>query len=134
MVTLLGLAQDISHSSLTKVPKSVVLRARKDLRLAPLLYIDTLVAETRKTYRAVLSEPRLIVPDSSQVIDSELVVESVAVSAPPTQVEPPDAGNTSTQNGPKKRPLETALVEDGPPGAADSGETRKKKRKKGNKT
>ncbi|KAH7890653.1 RNase P subunit p30-domain-containing protein [Phlebopus sp. FC_14] len=45
LITLLGLAQNLAHDASVVVPKSLVVRA-----------------QTRKTYRAVLSEPRLVVP------------------------------------------------------------------------
>ncbi|KAF8652892.1 hypothetical protein AX16_004080 [Volvariella volvacea WC 439] len=44
LVTLLGLTQDQANDALTKVPKNLALRS-----------------QTRKTYRAVLSEPRLVI-------------------------------------------------------------------------
>ncbi|THV00317.1 PHP domain-like protein [Dendrothele bispora CBS 962.96] len=46
LIALLGVAQDAAHAASTSVPKSLVLRA-----------------QTRKTYRAVLSEPRLVLPE-----------------------------------------------------------------------
>ncbi|KAH7912906.1 RNase P subunit p30-domain-containing protein, partial [Hygrophoropsis aurantiaca] len=45
LITLLDLAQNLAHDASASVPKSLVLRA-----------------QTRRTYRAVLSEPRLVVP------------------------------------------------------------------------
>ncbi|KAF9477220.1 PHP domain-like protein [Pholiota conissans] len=45
LIAVLGLAQDATHEASTKVPKSVIIRA-----------------QTRKTYRAVLSEPKVILP------------------------------------------------------------------------
>ncbi|KAK0458539.1 PHP domain-like protein [Desarmillaria tabescens] len=49
LITLLDVPQDVAHSSMTKTPKSLVLRA-----------------QTRKTHRAVLSEPRLVIPEGYQ--------------------------------------------------------------------
>ncbi|KAK0502654.1 RNase P subunit p30-domain-containing protein [Armillaria luteobubalina] len=49
LITLLGVPQDVAHSSMSKTPKSLVLRA-----------------QTRKTHRAVLSEPRLVIPEGYQ--------------------------------------------------------------------
>ncbi|KAJ6541642.1 RNase P subunit p30-domain-containing protein, partial [Mycena capillaripes] len=46
LITLLGLPQEVSHSASTKIPKSLVLRA-----------------QTRQTYRAVFSEPVLVIPE-----------------------------------------------------------------------
>ncbi|KAI9462578.1 RNase P subunit p30-domain-containing protein [Boletus coccyginus] len=48
LIILLGLAQDLAHNASAVTPKSLVLRA-----------------QTRKTYRAILSEPRIVVPISS---------------------------------------------------------------------
>ncbi|KAJ7761585.1 PHP domain-like protein [Mycena maculata] len=48
LITLLGLSQDVSRSASTKIPKSLVLRA-----------------QTRQTYRAVFSEPVLVVPGAT---------------------------------------------------------------------
>jgi len=47
LITFLGLAQDMAHDAATTTPKSLVLRAL-----------------TRKTYRAVFSEPRVVIPTS----------------------------------------------------------------------
>ncbi|KAK0185873.1 PHP domain-like protein [Armillaria mellea] len=49
LIALLGVPQDVAHSSMSKTPKSLVLRA-----------------QTRKTHRAVLSEPRLVIPEGYQ--------------------------------------------------------------------
>ncbi|KAG9309685.1 PHP domain-like protein [Chiua virens] len=49
LITLLGLAPNLAHDACAVTPKSLVLRA-----------------QTRKTYRAVLSEPRVVVPTSSE--------------------------------------------------------------------
>jgi len=49
LITLLGLAQNLTHDASSKTPKSVVLRA-----------------QTRKTYRGVLSEPKLITSVTSE--------------------------------------------------------------------
>ncbi|KAF9044211.1 RNase P subunit p30-domain-containing protein [Panaeolus papilionaceus] len=48
LVSILGLAQDAAHAAATKEPKSLVIRA-----------------QTRKTYRAVLSDPRVVLPPDS---------------------------------------------------------------------
>ncbi|KAI9454198.1 PHP domain-like protein [Russula earlei] len=50
LLTFLGLAQNVTHDSATTNPKSLVLRA-----------------QTRKTYRAVFSEPKLVLPGISGV-------------------------------------------------------------------
>ncbi len=67
---MLGLTHDTAHEALVKSPKSLIARARKSFLYGcfmPLL-IQFLI-ETRRTYRAVLSEPALIfcqVPKSSE--------------------------------------------------------------------
>ncbi|KAF8436490.1 RNase P subunit p30-domain-containing protein [Boletus edulis BED1] len=48
LMTLLGLAQNLAHDAFAVTPKSLVLRA-----------------QARKTYRAVLSQPRIVVPITS---------------------------------------------------------------------
>ncbi|OAX42023.1 PHP domain-like protein [Rhizopogon vinicolor AM-OR11-026] len=50
LITLLDLAQHLAHDASTVVPKSLILRA-----------------QARKTYRAVLSEPRLVIPEVTKV-------------------------------------------------------------------
>ncbi|KAG5637567.1 hypothetical protein H0H81_004144 [Sphagnurus paluster] len=58
LIALLGLPQDVARSSSTKVPKSLVLRA-----------------QTRSTYRAVFSEPTVVIPGSPSTavsIESQL--------------------------------------------------------------
>ena len=64
-MTLLGIPQNLSHESVTQTPKSVVLRARKSVRRCTGLgkSVSTIQpTESRKMYRAVLSEPKLIIP------------------------------------------------------------------------
>ncbi|ETW75508.1 RNase P subunit P30, partial [Heterobasidion irregulare TC 32-1] len=46
LITFLGLPQNLAHDASTTTPKSLVLRA-----------------QTRKTYRAVFSEPKVIIPE-----------------------------------------------------------------------
>ncbi|KAL5504894.1 RPP1 [Sanghuangporus vaninii] len=46
LIALLGIAQNLAHDAATLTPKSLLLRS-----------------QTRKTYRAILSEPTLIMPD-----------------------------------------------------------------------
>ncbi|KAF9556870.1 PHP domain-like protein [Agrocybe pediades] len=54
LIAVLGLAQDAANEASTKTPKSLVLRA-----------------ETRKTYRAVLSEPKVVFPSASTATAAE---------------------------------------------------------------
>ncbi|TFK32377.1 RNase P subunit p30-domain-containing protein [Crucibulum laeve] len=124
LISILGLAQDAACSASTKVPKSLVVRA-----------------QTRKTYRAVLSEPKLVIPESSTA--TPVAEASAAVpeptSATATTLDALTAQDQQTNAGAsKKRPLEdlttTGDVDSAAPAeptSADAG--RKKKRKKGNK-
>ncbi|KAL0563583.1 RNA-binding RNA processing protein rpp1 [Marasmius crinis-equi] len=113
LVSLLGLSQDGAHDASTKNAKSVVLRA-----------------QTRKTYRAVLSEPVIVIPEGYYPNEPSQV--------PQLPSDEPVAPRTSTgtqpppQNG-KKRSRE----DDNPAATANSlakggegGEKKKKKRKK----
>ncbi|KAK0474868.1 PHP domain-like protein [Armillaria novae-zelandiae] len=66
LIALLGVPQDVAHSSMSKTPKSLVLRA-----------------QTRKTHRAVLSEPRLVVPEGYQApIQPPETIPSVQTNNP----------------------------------------------------
>ncbi|KAJ7146436.1 PHP domain-like protein [Mycena epipterygia] len=97
LITLLGLPQEVSHSASTKIPKSLVLRA-----------------QTRQTYRAVFSEPVLVIPDP----------------AIPTSSANTDSSRTSEKRSREEEPEDTIT----PQAVADpvEGTSRKKKRKKNN--
>ncbi|KIM82592.1 hypothetical protein PILCRDRAFT_70562, partial [Piloderma croceum F 1598] len=72
LITLLGLATNLAHDTSTTTSKSLVLRA-----------------QTRKTYRAVLSEPKLIIPptDNGNLIPTWVQdLDPASVTAP---TEPP---------------------------------------------
>lgn len=51
LISLLGLAQNLAHDASSVTPKSLIIRA-----------------QTRKTYRAVLSEPKLVVPTPQNLV------------------------------------------------------------------
>ncbi|KAF7340941.1 hypothetical protein MSAN_02079200 [Mycena sanguinolenta] len=112
LITLLGLPQEVSHSASTKIPKSLILRA-----------------QTRQTFRAVFSEPVLVVPQGTISEAGTTDGNQPSSSSPAKQ-----AADVNTQ---KKRPREED-VEDtsrkkGNPGVPDAlveAMTRKKKRKK----
>ncbi|KAG6888249.1 hypothetical protein C0992_009205 [Termitomyces sp. T32_za158] len=116
LITILGLAQDVSHSSLTKVPKSLVLRA-----------------QTRFTYRAVFSEPKTVIPQGQ---DSSVPTEVNPVSTDnEPQVNLPAkiasvSGASTPQPSPKKRPREERPEADTVVAMDRSGDTQKKRRKK----
>ncbi|PPQ82266.1 hypothetical protein CVT26_010064 [Gymnopilus dilepis] len=116
LVHVLGLAQDAAHDALTKTPKSLIIRA-----------------ETRKTYRAVLSEPKVIVPQSSTVpptSEHQPMNEDPAPSPPA----PLAAGSDSKKDiqgsqVPSKRTQDTALGSAGAPPQPPGAIGKKKKRK-----
>ncbi|OBZ77330.1 hypothetical protein A0H81_01669 [Grifola frondosa] len=54
LITMLDLSQDVAHAASSKVPQSLILRA-----------------QTRRTYRAVLSEPKIVVPVSHTVVPEQ---------------------------------------------------------------
>ncbi|KAJ7239768.1 PHP domain-like protein, partial [Mycena haematopus] len=110
LITLLGLPQEVSHSASTKAPKSLVLRA-----------------QTRQTFRAVFSEPVLVVPQ-------ETSPTTVTKDGNTSQSTPSPAKETDDR-AQKKRPRE----EDGQDAVVSTQKTgpdsveglsRKKKRKK----
>ncbi|KAF8215721.1 PHP domain-like protein [Mycena galopus ATCC 62051] len=120
LITLLGLSQEVSHSASTKVPKSLVLRA-----------------QTRQTFRAVFSEPVLVIPEGASpagiTVDRNTSQNS---SSPAKETDVPARGSE------KKRPREeegddvaaTAPKKNNAaaaPGTTE-GSSRKKKRKNNN--
>lgn len=128
---MLGLAQDVSHSSITKVPKSLVLRARKYQTMLPVIRTElNFIIETRKTYRAVLSEPKLVIPDELPRAGPVQVKESNPIPVP-QQLVPTENSDEPTGTKNLKRPLESAPTEAGTAEAREPDENRKKKRKKG---
>ncbi|KAJ6520566.1 PHP domain-like protein [Mycena sanguinolenta] len=112
LVTLLGLPQEVSQSASTKIPKSLVLRA-----------------QTRQTFRAVFSDPVLVVSQGTS--SAAAATDGTLASSSSPAKQPVDV---STQ---KKRPREEdgedANRKNGNPGVSDAlveAMTRKKKRKK----
>ncbi|KIY62251.1 PHP domain-like protein [Cylindrobasidium torrendii FP15055 ss-10] len=97
LITLLDVPQDIAHASMSKFPKSLVLRA-----------------QTRKTYRAVFSEPRLVIPEGS------------ALGQEPTSTESPASQSASNA---KKRPAEIDIER--PEDLTSTSDQPKKKKQKG---
>ncbi|KAJ4488391.1 PHP domain-like protein [Lentinula aciculospora] len=92
LITLLGLSQDAAHAACTSVPKSLILRA-----------------QTRKTYRAVFSEPVLVIPEGYSAptqLPPPAVSDTFTASAPI-----PSASSHEAVPGQKKRPLEDDAVE-----------------------
>lgn len=64
----LGLAQNMAHAAATTTPKSLILRARVSFLSFAHRHSHCITwrfPETRKTYRAVFSEPKLVIPSTS---------------------------------------------------------------------
>ncbi|KAI0375530.1 PHP domain-like protein [Pilatotrama ljubarskyi] len=81
LIAVLGVSQEVAHDASTKVAQSLILRA-----------------QTRKTYRAVFSEPKVVIPDgasTAQPSDVEMAENTESASSLPEQ----------GANG-RKRPLE----------------------------
>ena len=99
-ITLLGLAQNLAHDASAVTPKSLVLRARQFWYPWMSSTLISFYSETRKTYRAILFEPRIVLPTSSS--------EPTQTTAPSTTATPADA-QSSTTNGPATEPSVPAL-------------------------
>jgi len=79
LITMLDLAQNLAHDASTKTPQSLILRS-----------------QTRKTYRAVLSEPQLIIPEgmiTAQPTELPVVPEQPTPQVVASQTEP--TGNST---------------------------------------
>ncbi|KAJ3506699.1 hypothetical protein NLJ89_g6728 [Agrocybe chaxingu] len=98
LIAVSGLAQDAAHDACTKNAKSVVARA-----------------QTRKTYRAVLSEPKVVFPDGWAASDSSAAEPSLNAES-----------NTSAQ----KRPRQDS--EPSPAATPLAGTSSRKKKRKQN--
>ncbi|TFK65934.1 PHP domain-like protein [Pluteus cervinus] len=85
LMTLLGLSQDKAHEAITKTPKGIVLRS-----------------QTRKTYRAILSEPRVVIPQ-------QIAADSATISD--TRASPAGTSDTSSA---RKRPREEDMDTEDP--------------------
>ena len=140
-LTFLELKTDQTHDASTTTPKSLVLRARKLSHFAAVFIASEKSIETRKTYRAVLSEPRVVIPEGYTQVEPPAPAESTTATStsaalPATSAETPapnaDAANgNATFNG-KKRPRdETGSGTSTPTQAAqqDGGGSKKKKKK-----
>ncbi|KAH9918194.1 PHP domain-like protein [Epithele typhae] len=90
-VSMLGVAQDVAHAASTKVPQSLILRA-----------------QTRKTYRAVFSEPKVVIPQAANPPAVEGADVEMEIGAPILEAEPsaPKASSPPGENANgKKRAL-----------------------------
>ncbi|KAF9653623.1 PHP domain-like protein [Thelephora ganbajun] len=98
LITMLNLAPDVAHDTMTKEPQALVLRA-----------------QTRNTYRAILSEPRLVIPGAQ------------SQPAPPPLQEA-CIGPTSVPNSGTKRPFD--VIGDTQNGSLSKTESRANKKRK----
>ena len=131
-ITFLGLAQNIAHDAATITPKSLVLRARAHslfARSSPLADSHSVIPETRKTYRAVFSEPTLVIPGPSVAEPSE---GSESVETKPSGEQLPEVKPASVA-----QIVSTAPMQPQPKRARDIADCNivggARKRKKGNK-
>ncbi|KIK79109.1 hypothetical protein PAXRUDRAFT_770614 [Paxillus rubicundulus Ve08.2h10] len=107
LITLLGLAQNLAHDASAIAPKSLVLRA-----------------QTRKTYRAILSGPILVVPtvpglttpqDSDRATPVQHGPETTpAIASLPAGSTVPTETPQQSNHSNKKRPHAGRGLEDGP--------------------
>ncbi|KDQ51850.1 hypothetical protein JAAARDRAFT_139587 [Jaapia argillacea MUCL 33604] len=105
LITLLDLPQGAARHTSTSTPKSLVLRA-----------------QTRKTYRAVLSEPRLVIPAPSLPDPAAIAEDTMADTEMPTD-QPTSVRPLDSEAGPSQSVAEKN----------EDASGRKKKRKKKNK-
>lgn len=131
LLTLLDLAQNLAHDASAAAPKSLILRA-----------------QARKTYRAVLSEPRLVIPEATQAVpptqqtgDGENMSDNTNISQTSSQLSPNQVLILPQQTGSKKRSHDEVGLELTTNGhgnkkireaANAKGESRRKKKKDGN--
>ncbi|KAG2349514.1 PHP domain-like protein [Suillus weaverae] len=131
LLTLLGLAQNLAHDASVAAPKSLILRA-----------------QARKTYRAVLSEPRVMIPEATQVVPptqqtggGENLRHNVNISQTSSRSSPSPALTLPQSTGGKKRTCDEVGLESTINGhvnkkirevADTEGESRRKKKKGGN--
>jgi ribonuclease P/MRP protein subunit RPP1 len=145
-ITFLGLAQNVAHDAATTTPKSLVFRARACFSLfslrAPARRLQPRgFSETRRTYRAVFSEPKVIIPDTPAVRQSaasgsvetkpsgerQPEVISVAAVAPPVSVTAETRRETDGQQ--RKRPRNSVEPDGG--STTESAQKKRKGKKSG---
>jgi len=106
---MLNLAPDVAHGTMSKAPQALALRTRECIYMCVLVIeIDPPHEETRKTYRAILSEPRLVIPGSQpQLAPSPLQEAGTSSTSTPTSgTKRPfdDVGDTPSENLLKTEP------------------------------
>ncbi|KAL6303612.1 RNase P subunit p30-domain-containing protein [Sparassis latifolia] len=108
LITVLGLPQDVAHDAATKIPQSLILRA-----------------QTRRTYRAILSEPRIVIPGASASnTESEPLPPPLPERTAPETVQTASVAATSAAGADAPTTLETALE------SQDTATQRAKKRRR----
>lgn len=110
LLTIAGISQDAAHEASTKTPKSLVIRA-----------------ETRKTYRAVFSEPTIVLPPGKSGFSPS------NGETDPTSDEMDGMGSvkvpSSKRTVPLKRPLDAPQVNSGGSTPASKTDPNKKQKK-----
>ena len=108
---MLDLAPDLAHGTMGKEPQALVLRAREfnRMRMGSVYLRLTFCKETRKTHRAILSEPRLVIPGTqsqplSPPVPEEASASSAGTPTPGTKRPFDDIGDAPSENPSKTEP------------------------------
>jgi len=103
-ISILGLARDAAQEASSKAPKSLIIRARKRF-LHPEIYhqVHAIIAETRQTYRAVLSEPTVIFPANFDLTESENPTENPGMQDIVAADRPQPQKRQREESGPSKK-------------------------------
>ncbi|KIP02763.1 hypothetical protein PHLGIDRAFT_78642 [Phlebiopsis gigantea 11061_1 CR5-6] len=86
LITVLGLPQNQAHDAATKTPQSLIARA-----------------QTRRTYRAVFSEPTVIIPAVTAETSSQATIPEGAASSQGQPAATPTVGNGEAQKAHNKK-------------------------------
>ncbi|KAL1743233.1 RNase P subunit p30-domain-containing protein [Schizophyllum fasciatum] len=118
LFNLVGLPQNIAHDTSTLIPKSLLIRA-----------------QTRKTYRAVLSEPKVVIPDqSTDTTTNKEKEEEASAQIQPEVAEklsiPTAAAPSTTTPAPREKRTRDEGDASAVPAPSSIDEKRKKKRRK----
>jgi len=115
-ITMLDLAPDLAHGTMGKEPQALVLRARESNQMYVSIYLrPTFYKETRKTHRAILSEPRLVIPGTGS-------------QPPPLPLEEANTSSAGTPTSGTKRPFDD--IGDAPSEHPSKTEPRTSKKRK----
>ena len=127
---MLGVSQDVAHDASTKVPQSLILRARECLSVMQPFLCDVVSCtslETRKTYRAVFSEPKVVIPAATRELQTA-DVEMKETQADPAMMSQEVTSTSEAVTG-KKRALEGGNPGISHADIAKDGVAKKKKKK-----